>query len=151
MSKISTIREDLETIIDGLLTGYQKIPNPYELEKISNVILRKGYGIAFGPGANTNRQLGCQLSVDREFAIILTREVAATEHNAEARETVEKSIFEDQYLIIKAIEKDADLLGSSAANARYVSDNGLEYVGLENSRYFVLVSNFSTEYFENLT
>jgi hypothetical protein len=150
VSKIKTIRQELETVIDGVISGYQKIPNPYELEKISNVILRKGYGIAFGPGTNTERMLSCQLSVDREFAVILTREVAATEHNAEGRETVEKSIFEDQYLIIKAIEKDADLLGS-ASRARYVSDSGLEYVGLENSRYFVLVSTFATEYFESLT
>lgn len=149
MTKISTIRAALETIILGVVSGYQKIPNPYELEKISNVILRQGYGIAFGPGSNTERQLSCQLSIDRDFAVILTREVAATEHDASGRETIEKSIFEDQYLIIKAIEKDSDLL-ATASRARYVSDNGLEYVGLENSRYFVLVSTFATEYFENL-
>lgn len=149
MSKISEIREQLETLIEAAITGYKQIPNPYEIEKTANVILRKGYGIAFGPATNTERQLSCQLSVDREFSIILTREVATTEHNNAGRETIEKAIFEDQYLLIKAIEKDSDL-ATKASRARYVSDNGLEYVGLENSRYFVLISTFATEYFENL-
>ena len=149
MTSISNIRAALETMIDGVVTGYTKIANPYELEKISNVILRKGYGIAFGPGANTNREL-CQMSVDREFSVVLTREVAATEHDADGRETVEKAIFEDQHLIIKAIEADASV-GGTASRGRYISDGGIEYVGIENSRYYALVSNFAIEYFEQLT
>lgn len=149
MSKITTIRESLETLLFAELTGYQKIPNPYELEKCANRILTKGFGIAFGPAQNTNRVLDCQMSVERDFAILLTREVTHTEHNAQGRETVEKALFEDQYKLIKVIERDyATVVGAS--RAAYVSDNGLEYVGLENSRYFVLVSTFSVEYFENI-
>lgn len=150
MTKISEIREQLETLITTALTGYRQIPNPYEIEKTSNVILRKGFGIAFGPGTNTERMLSCQLSVDRDFSILLTREVAVTEHDAAGREAVEKSIFEDLHLLIKAIETDADL-ATKASRARYVSDNGLEYVGLENSRYFLIAATFAAEYFESIS
>ena len=150
MSKITDIREELETIIAAAVTGYRQIPNPYEIEKTSNVILKKGFAIAFGPGTNTERLLSCQLSVDREMAIVLTRQVSSTEHDTNRREEIEKDIFEDHYLIIKAIEKDPSL-NNKAARARYVGDNGLEFLSLENSRYFVLQSNFAFEYFEDLT
>jgi hypothetical protein len=150
MSKITEIRDNLQTLIETALPGMVQIPNPYELEKTANIILRKGYGIAFGPATNTERQLGCQLSIEREFAVILTKEVTATDHDSSGREAIEKAIFEEQYLLIKAIEQSPDLSGS-ASRARYLSDNGLEYVGLENSRYFVLQSTFACEYFEQLT
>lgn len=150
MSKITNIREQLETTIESVVTGYRQIPNPYEIEKASNVILKKGYAIAFGPGTNTERLLSCQLSVDREMAIVLTRQVSSTEHDTNRREDIEKAIFEDQYLIIKAIEKDPSL-NNTAARARYTGDNGLEFLSLENSRYFVLQTNFAFEYFEDLT
>lgn len=149
MSNITTIREALESVLFGVLTGYTKIPNPYELEKCSNMMLKKGFGIAFGPGQNTNRVLDCQMSIEREFAVILTREVTHTEHNAQGRETVEKALFEDQKLLIAKVEKDFALI-TGATRATYIGDSGLEYVGLENSRYFVLVSTFATEYFETI-
>lgn len=149
-TQITAIRDQIKTLVETALPSYRQIANPYEIEKSPNVILRLGYGIAFGPGTNTNRELGCQLSVDREFAVVLTREVTALENNPDGREDVEKALFEDHYSLIKAIEKDPDL-GETAARARYVSDSGLEYVALDNSRYFVLVSSFACEYFESLT
>lgn len=150
MTKITNIREELESIIAASVAGYKQIPNPYEIEKTSNVILKKGFAIAFGPGTNTERLLSCQLSIDREIAIVLTRQVSSTEHDTNRRESIEKDILEDQFLIIRAIERDPSL-NNKAARARYVGDNGLEFLSLENSRYFVLQSNFAFEYFEDLT
>jgi hypothetical protein len=150
MTKITNIREELESIIAASIAGYKQIPNPYEIEKTSNVILKKGFAIAFGPGTNTERLLSCQLSIDREMAIVLTRQVSSTEHDTNRRESIEKDILEDQFLIIRAIERDPSL-NNKAARARYVGDNGLEFLSLENSRYFVLQSNFAFEYFEDLT
>jgi len=150
MTKITNIREELESIIAASIAGYKQIPNPYEIEKTSNVILKKGFAIAFGPGTNTERLLSCQLSIDREIAIVLTRQVSSTEHDTNRRESIEKDILEDQFLIIRAIERDPSL-NNKAARARYVGDNGLEFLSLENSRYFVLQSNFAFEYFEDLT
>jgi len=150
MSKITEIRNEFETVIKSVLTSARQIANPYEIEKTANVILKNGFGIAFGPGTNTERQLSCQLSIDREIAIVITRQVSATEHDTARREEIEKDILEDQFLVIKAIERDPSL-NNKAARARYTSDNGLEYLLLENSRYFVLQSNFAFEYFEDLT
>jgi hypothetical protein len=149
MTKITEIREEIETIIKAALPGYRQIPNPYEIEKTSNVILKKGFGIAFGPGTNSERLLSCQLSVDREMAVILTRQVSSTEHDTDRREAIEKELFEEHFLIVRAIERDPSL-NNKAARARYTSDNGLEFLSLENSRYFVLQSNFAFEYFEDL-
>jgi hypothetical protein len=149
-SKITALRDALKTLVETTLTGYRQIPNPYETEKTANVILKKGYGLAFGPASNTERLLSCQLSVEREIVLVLTRQVSSTEHDTDRREDIEQAILEDQFLVIQALEADSSL-GGNVSRAAFLSDNGLEYVAIENSRYFVLQSSFVFEYFEDLT
>jgi hypothetical protein len=150
MSKITSIFDQLKTVISTELPTYKQIPNPYELEAASNVMLAKGYGLAFGAGSNTERQLSCQLSIEREFGVLLTRQMSYTEHDAANRNSLEKTIFEDQYKLIKAIEKNSSL-AQLVAKVAYASDSGIEFLGLESGRYLTLFSAFTCEYFENLT
>ena len=150
MTKISQIYAALETVIETELPTYRKIPNPYDSSANANVILRQGYGIVAGAGSNTNRVLGCEMSIARDFGVILTKQIAKTEHDADGRTNQEKALFEDQYLLVKSLEKNPSLTGT-AAKVGFVGDNGIEVLDLETGRYFVLVSQFNVEYFENLT
>lgn len=150
MSKISEIYVALESAIESIIPDYKKIPNPYDASGTANVILRQGYGISAGPALNTERLLGCEMSIARDFGVVLTKQIAKTDHDADGRTSQEKALFEDQYSLIKYIEKNPSLSGT-AAKIGFVGDNGIEILDLESGRYFVLASQFNVEYFENLT
>lgn len=150
MSKITDIYDAWVTLVTAELPDYRRLPNPYEASANANVILNKGYGIVAGAGSNTERKLGCKLSIARDFGIILTKQIAKTDHDTSGRANQEKALFEDQYTLIKALEMDPELSGT-AAKAFFVGDGGLEILELETGRYFVLASQFNVEYFETLT
>ena len=150
MSKITQIFDQLKVIVAAELPTYKQIPNPYELEQGSSVMLAKGYGIAVGAGHNTERQLSCQQSIERQFGILLTRQMSYTEHDAANRNLLEKEILEDHHKLNKAIEKNVSL-SQIVAKITYSSDNGLEFLGVESGRYLTIFSTFTCEYFENLT
>jgi len=152
-TKITTIYNALETLLGTALTGYIKMPDPYEVADNPELFLTKGYGIAVGPGVNTNRFTGCKKSFEREFTIILSNLVSTTETNADQREELEKSLLEDQYKIWNAIETDADLSGNTMLTVM-LADGGIEYleIGDDNpSKYILMEISVTAEYSEVLT
>lgn len=150
MTKISDIYDNLVTAVDTALTGYDQISNPYTPEDNSELFMEKGFGIAFGPGENSERQLACRLSVKRTFDVILINLCGTTENNLADVESFQKTMHEDQLLIIKALEKDSDLSNTSA-QLKFVDDRGLEFLETTDNKFFILQSTFMVEYFENIT
>jgi len=150
MSKISTIYDNLVVAVNGSLTDYDQITNPYAPDENCELFLDKGFGIAFGPGANSERQLGCKISIKRTFDVMLINLCGTTENNLDDIENFQKTMHEDQFLIIKALENDSDL-STSAAQIKFVDDNGLEFLETDRNKFFLLQSTFMVEYFENLT
>jgi hypothetical protein len=149
MSKVSTIYDALVSYVETTLTAYKRMPNPYISAENAGLILAKGFGIGIGPGINTNRLLGCKMSMQRDFSIILVNQVTTTDHNVDARETLEKSIFEDQFSLIQGLEGNTTL-GVEAIKCLFVSDNGLNYLESDRNKFFLLESNFTTEYLETI-
>jgi hypothetical protein len=147
-SKITTVYGAYNTWISGILTSYKKLPNPYSSEDNSELLLKKGYGIAIGPGENTNRYFGCKHSTKRTFAVILTNQVTVTDHNVTGHATAELSLLEDAYLLRKAVETDPTLLNSTTKTL-YQDDTGIEFVENDRFKFFKIVVNFVSEYIED--
>lgn len=150
MSKISDAYDALLTRIKAQLTTHIQLPNPYKPEENNEQQLRKGLGLRIGGGQNTNRSIGCQLSVGRDFIMVLTRVVRANEMMTGAKESAIKSLFEDQMLVLKSLEQDPSLGIPSAANAIFTDDGGLEYVFTGKDGFIKLETTINVEYFENL-
>ena len=150
MSKVSDIYTNLCTLVESTLSTYTKIPNPYDPEINASLLLAKGYGCAFGPASNTERFASCKLSVQRSFSIILINQVTTTDHNTTARNVIEKSIMEDLFSLINAVETDTDL-NSQTVKAIWTDDSGIEYLLADRAKYFSVVGNFECEYIENLS
>jgi hypothetical protein len=143
---ISLLGDTLYTAEDG----WKRLPNPYRPEDNSDPFLKQGWGLAFASGQNTNRQAGGYFTVDRGFVVILCREFLALEQDAVAKAAAELALFEDQYALINALEKDVTV-DQSTMYARYVGDGGIEYVSSEKNRFLMLRTQMSVEYFEQLT
>jgi len=148
-TKISTIFDALDSLISGQLTDYARIPNAYDMASNANLFVLKGYAIGISSALNSERQLGCNLSIKRTFNVLLTQQITANSTDFDGFNLVAKTLFEDQYKIIKAIEKDATI-NSGQVVSRYVGDGGLEFMVAGQAKYFMVEMQFDCEYFENL-
>lgn len=150
MSNISTIFDDFKSSVSALLSGHSQLTNPFDTAQNVESVLTRGYGIRLGPGNNTNRNISCKMSVQRELTLIITRKAYAQELNITGKESVEKQILEDQYLVIKAVQQSPTLGSSAITKIDYSSDNGIEFIFTDRDNFLKIETVFTVEYFEEL-
>lgn len=151
MSNISDGFDAIKLAIQTLFPSHQQLTNPYDVAENTTLQLMKGWGIAFGPATNSRRKLACHLSVNRTISIPLTRVRSGSSLDTLKKETNEKLLLEDQYVLIKEMEKNVTVNNNNVITRfEYTSDNGIETVLSDNDHYIVLVTNFEMEYLENL-
>lgn len=151
MSKISTIYDALNALVAAELTDYARIPNPYLPADAANLVNEKGYGIAIGPGVNTDGTF-CSASIDRVFNLVLIYQINAFEGDALGRANSEKALMENQFSMINIFEKDPSI-NVDGDNVKYLSDSGIGFLSTENNtaRFFALETSFNAAYIEQLT
>lgn len=151
MSSISTVYSDLHTRIQAVLTSHVRIPDPRNLEKNSTQFLRKGYAIAVADGFNTERELGCRLSVRRTWFLKITRYFIGRKIDEQIRQDVDLELLEDLQLVIDSFEKNPALVTGSHGSVKYVSDTGINSVFNEEQENFIeITATLETEYFKSL-
>lgn len=150
MSNISTAYTAIRTVMAATLTQHTELANPYFISKEADLIFTKGWAVGLGPGFNTNRNVGCQLSIQRDFVITVTRKLFNTDRDISGRVTVEENLCEDHYLIIKALEQSPVLNASTSGIAKilYVQDGGLEFIRTDRLDLIMFQLITSVEYFE---
>jgi len=152
MSKISTIYDGIVTRLDTLFPDHRRISNPYFPDENSTPALRKGYGLQIGSISNPQEVLSCQLSIDRDMIITLSREFRAREFQLTKKEDTFKDLLEDQFLILKDFEGDPTLgLSGVLTNILFVSGSSIERVFDDKDNFVKLDTTFSIKYFEDLT
>lgn len=148
MSVITTAFDDIETRLDGLFSStHRRLVNPYQPELNDTKALNRGWGFFIGPGTNTNRKLGCKLSIQREVTVLHTIINRGTERDITIRETAEKLLLEDQFLAIKNFEQNP-VVNNDVPKFVYSADNGIEYIFTEQTNFIMIRSTFIMEYFE---
>lgn len=149
MSKISTITDALVTFLTAQLgaTIVEHV-NPYFLELNDEYSLADGFSFYFGPAQNTAEMASCMLSIERELVINISQKNYASKEDVSLRRNVEKSLFEKQYGIVKAMENDPALDGIELIT--FSSDNGIELIQGEETSFLALRSSFMIKYFEQL-
>lgn len=150
MTVISDIYDALHTRVVALLPDHTRLSNPYFLEQNNALDLRQGYGIAVRSGFNTNRQVGCQLSVERTFDIRITRKYYAREFDAVAKSETYKDILEDLQLVIDEFEKYPTLAADYNPVIKYISDTGINNIFIEKDNFNEITATYTVEYFKNL-
>jgi len=147
MSKISTIHDQLISLLGTLFSDKQELVDPYELENNDSIILANGYGITID---NAIRSEGAILEryivFERDVNLILTEKTFGSERDVVARETVEKNILEDQLTAIAAFEQDSTM--RAICDIDLVDDNGIEKVFDDKSNFWTISSRFKIKYEE---
>lgn len=144
MSKISTVIDTIRTAIPALsgFSSKTEIPNPYSLVDNNSNLLKDGWGLAVG-SATADFNEFCKFFEEREFSIILTRQVFSLANCADQPVTAAKSLLEDMILIKKDL-LNIDQLGipTSIARINLGSSSGIESVNGDKFNYFTISTSF---------
>lgn len=149
MSKISQIHDAIYARVISLLPNHKELTNPRFMEQNDALYLRKGFAINITSGENTNRDFACSLSYRRTLLLTNTLQVFGTDRDTTLRKTTEKNLLEDQFLLIKDIEKDPTL-NQVTNQINFLSDNGIQEVFFEQGSFLMIQSQINFEYFEDL-
>ena len=147
-TKIETIYDAIVDLIEGELTTYTRLPNPYALDENDFLRLTNGFGVAIGAGVDTQRSIGCIITWERAFSISLVRRVVTTQSNVTKRETIEKEILVDHDLVRKAVYLDTTL-GGNVMKATIVDDGGVNFIDGERQKFLAIDMTLLVEYQEN--
>lgn len=151
MSKISTILDSLRALVKTTLPtrSTKELKNPIDILSNDLPSLDSGFGIDVSNGTNTFRQVGCNLSVSRVFNITLTNMVKSIHNDVDSRYTVEKTVLEDHYLLIKELEKNAPF-ATTYTKLNYLSDSGIIHVDEGKKNFLMMQIQIEIEYTENI-
>lgn len=153
MSQVSNIYNALIAQMELLFPaadGWQRLSTAYKPEENPDIFLRQGWGIAIGPGVNTNRFVNCKYSLNREITLVLTRKYEALENDPAGKQATELQLFEDQRVFINQIEQDPTV-SDTLTTASYGSDGGIEYVRASTDAFLMLRTVIPTEYLDGFT
>lgn len=148
-TKIEDIYDALVTVIDATLADYVRFPNPYVINENTFLHMKSGYGIAIGPGRDTERLVGCQLSWERAFTVILVKQMTATQNNTDKRVLIEKEIIADHDALRKAIYSNSTLSGN-AIKTTLTSDGGVNFLDGDRLKFLSIEMEVLTEYLESV-
>ena len=147
MSKVTDIQVALNSLISATLPAYDILPDSIDPTDNTWINLDKGFSTSYGAAENNSGDI-CNDSfrIQRNFPFILTN-IYIPNYDPTYRLTIERSLMEDQYSVISAIESSITL-GGLAINMRYSGDSGIEYLLGETKQFIALVSDITIEYIE---
>lgn len=138
MGTISTIYDAINSVLASKLTGHTQLPNPYEVTTNTYLHLNNGYGIGVGPGQDTERYVGCLVTWEQVYSVILVRRIVTTQNNTTTREAIEKNLLEDWDILRKAFYLNNTLSGNvikttvtSHSGINFIDGDKLKFLGLE--------------------
>ncbi len=147
-TRIATIYDAVVDLIESKLTTYTRIPNPYAIAENTYLHLKQGFAVAIGAGVDTQRYVGCLVTWERLFTIILVKQILTTANNTGVRETIEKSILDDHDALRKAFYLGSTLSGY-AIKSTVLDDGGLFYVDGGVNKFIGMELNLYVEYQED--
>ena len=148
MSTVSTIYDAIVSKMAGLYPNYHRIANPYDIGANPEIMLKKSWGIAIGPGVNTERFVGCLSSWERTITIAFMRQVVKTENDATGKASVEKLLLEDANTLLLDLEADPTISGSVIKTV-FADDSGIQYVQGRESSYLAIEIGLRVEYLQD--
>lgn len=148
MGKILTIYDKIVDVLEAQLPSHTRMPNPYEVNANTYLHLNNGFGVGIGAGQDTERYVGCLVTWEQSYSIILVRRVVTTQNNTTARETIEKDILADWDVLRKAFYLDNSLSGN-AIKTTVVSHGGVNFIDGDRLKFLALEMQLVVEYQED--
>lgn len=141
----SDIKEAIIDIVEASLPLYTKIPDPYNIDTNSFLNLYKGYGVAVGPGFNTERYVGCLVTWARTYNIIIVQQITTTQNEIDIRESIDSEFLDDNDLLWKAFYLNSGLDGL-AIKSTVLADGGIIPLDIGGLKFLSMELTLEVEY-----
>lgn len=148
MTKISTIYDAITDKLEAQLPNHTRLPNPYQVDANTYLHLNNGYGVGIGPGLDTQRYVGCLITWEQTYSVVLVRRVVTTQNNTAQREVIEKGIVDDWDVLRKAFYNDNSLSGN-AIKTTVLSHGGINFIDGDRLKFLALEMELVVEYQED--
>lgn len=151
-TKISLIYDEL---LRRLAICFPKNAQLRDLEDLSNnpdIVLKAAYGIQPGSGENTDKCIDTRkYYLQREFEVVLTREMLRQTDDVNTMHLKWKAILEDLHIFLKntAGQIVMGARGDLAFNVKYESDQGPRSIQIGESAYGFIEALVIVEYSES--
>ncbi len=145
MGKISTIYDAINTLLSTKLPSHTQLPNPYEVNQNTYLHLNNGYGLGVGPGQDTERYIGCLVTWEQLYQVILVRRVVTTQNNTTSREGIEKNLLEDWDILRKAFYLN-NTLSNTVIKSTVISHSGINFIDGDKLKFLGLEMQLVVEY-----
>ena len=144
MSAISDLYDALDAALLGLYATptYRKLVNPYVLDQNDTPTLSRGWGFKIGPQSSANLTMGRYEQLEISIEVIQTIVHRGTDRDVSIRQTNEKLLLEDQFLLVDYLRQNTALF-AKLWKLDYLSTSGLEFVFTEQQNYFTITTNLS--------
>lgn len=151
MSTISDLFNSFQGLLQSELSSHMRLTNAYNIADNPEPALRRGYALAIGSGENTEESLSSRITINRALIVVITRGLGGYHTDQAKKGDSEKSLMEDLFKVIRAVEKDPSLnhydpATTGIAHAKFVGDEGISIV--EDTAFIQLRSSFIVKYFE---
>lgn len=148
-SQILTVYDGIVDLIEATLSTYKRLANPYSVDSNTYIRMEEAFGLAISGGTNTERFVGCLVTWERTFIIVLVRKITTTQNNIGSREVLEKQILDDAEKLFKAFELNSTLSGT-AIKAIVSGDGGVAFVDADLQKFFQLELTLDVEYLQGI-
>ena len=119
---------------------YYQLINPWRIEENDHKLLKRGWGLRFGPGEN-EESLGTNIMVQRRRLFVMNTLMSRhSERDILLRENTEKSVMEDALVAQKLLLSKKNW---SVQGLRYEGDGGIQFVFDDKFSYLYVTSEFS--------
>lgn len=150
MSKITTVYDNFLTRVAAVLPSHQKLSDPYQFKKNTDSEKRQGYGLRVGPGVNTFAQLSCDLILQQDISLVISRISQGRETDRAVKANAEKQLLEDLFLVIQDVESTPTLGNASTViGCDYLDHGGIQFYYTERDDILYIEANFKLKYKED--
>lgn len=145
MASISTIYDAIASQIATSLSSHVRLPNPYQVDSNTYIHLNKAYGIGIGSGRDTERYLGCKVTWEQNYTIVLVRKIISLPNNTDQHVVIEKAIISDWDILRKAFYNNSTL-GGIAYKSTILSHSGINFLDANLHKFLALEMDLVVEY-----
>jgi hypothetical protein len=149
MSKISTVYDSFLARVVAVLPNHRKLSDPYQFKKNTDSEKRQGFGLKVGPGLNTFAQLSCNMILQRDMSLVISRISQGRETDRDKKAEAEKQLLEDLFLVIQDVESSPTLGSASVIGCDYLDDGGIQFYYTERDDVLYIEANFKLKYVED--
>ena len=149
MSTVSSLYDGFLSIMETTFASptYRKLVNPFVPDLNDSLSLNRGWGFYMGP-KEVFKKMGRDEGFSFEIKVVQSIVHRGTERDSTIRESSEKTLLEDQFLIIDYFRANTAPI-ANVWDISFSSDNGFEYVEQEHKQFIIIQTTFKGIYSES--